>query len=454
MKYLAILLVFVLVSCEKNDLVPKGPNINDPRLIDPFMGGFSGDISCNESGCKILNDFSFKAIPSAGSIRVSFGQSSILDANVKVCLPDALDFYISESRENFEKIVRVDPYDETYTIDNLENGKEYFIKMVNLHCELDSIESPIRSVIAADIDVPSFIASPLPASQSNFEDFRLASDGDQFAFRDYSNDWALSSFSDPSIRPLARDAFYAEWNPNNDQEISFVTQQLVDVYKSVQGWRTKSLITTDITTFSDNELHVVEDPEAYWIHEYHYSLDGTSIYFMSNKDNGGVTVTEKQVYDNIWKLDLATQEIVAISDLLPVDYDIFDFVEDPLRHGNFYFTGGAYNDSATLPNIKQGLDVHYYDAATEMITPILTSEASETNISIDPTGKELVLTSNRSGSKELWTYELSTQNMRQITDQSLYKPSYRWQHINWISDNEFMVYVEHEGVNKFAVFQF
>lgn len=433
MKYLSVLFLAFFVSCASDD-----------ELFPP--------VDCTEIGCFILNEFSFEAEGSEKSIVLKYGQNFIIDASQKVCLPDAIDFYISDDNLDFGRVARVDPFQGTLTIDNLQNGKEYFLKMVNLHCELDSIESRVISVTAGEISLPQFLDNPMPSSQNTFEDFRVSPDGDKFIFRNHSNDWFLTSLSNPSsISNIGNNAFYANWNPQSNEEVAFVFQRIIGI-----TWKTESLSTFDINSNTEQVLHSVDNPDDYWIHEFQYSLDGAAMYFMSNKDNGSVTSQEKAVYDNILKFDLQTGEIEALSDFLPEDFDISDFVEDPLQPGNFYVLGGMFNETIDQPGVlgsQRRIDVHYYNSGSRILSPILITDHKEQNISIDPIGANLVFASDKSGSSDLWVYNLETQHQGQISSRKSYSPSYRWHHLNWISDSEFMVYVEHEGTDKFAVFK-
>lgn len=442
MRNLIFLLFIVLCSCDTDD--------------DILM-----NIPCSEENCKILNPFNFYVTPDKESLMITYGKSVFVDDFKKVCIPDALDFYISENNDDFIKVKRVVPSSGNFTIEGLDDGKEYFIKMVNRHCELDSIVAPIRSVFARKIPFPILIDN----IGNGFEDFRLSPDGDQFIYRSYTNNWYLSSLSNPQAGvKIIDDAFYAQWNPNSTTEISFVQQTSVNVLPNLQGTTSKYLKTIDITTNHETVLHEIEHlsefndehkPEQYWIHEFHYSINGTDIYFTSNKDNGSSTNLEKKVFNNIWKLDLATGSIESLSDFLPDEFEIRDFIEDPRNLGNFYITGSTFGEKvlmeAPLFNSDR-IDIHYYNSVDKTIKPIFISDHQENDISIDPRGDNLIYVSDRSGNNEIWCYNLSSQQVKQITNGATYSPAFRWHHLNWISDTEFMTYVRQDGDFKIAIF--
>lgn len=444
MRNLIFLLFIVLCSCDTDD--------------DILM-----NIPCSEENCKILNPFNFNVTPDNESLIITYGQSVIVDAFEKVCIPDALDFYISENNDDFIKVKRVFPSSGNFTIEGLDDGKEYFIKMVNKHCELDSIVAPIQSLIVKIIPLPILIDN----NGKRFEDFRLSPDGNQFIYRSINtNNWYLSSLSNPQAGvKIIDDAFYAKWNPNSNTEISFVQDTKVNILPNLQGSTSKYLKTINITTNHVTVLHEIEHlyefqnehkPEQYWIHEFHYSINGTDIYFTSNKDNGSSNNLEKNVFNNIWKLDLATGSIESLSDFLPDEFEIRDFIEDPRNLGNFYITGSTYGEKIMTEGPlfnSDRIDIHYYNSVDKTIKPIFISDYQENHISVDPRGDNLIYVSNRSGNHEIWCYNLSSHQVKQITNGATYSPTFGWQHLNWISDTEFMTYVRHEGDFKFAIFK-
>ncbi len=406
-------------------------------------------LPCAEEGCDYLNPFAFGVEGIEGAINLFYGQNSIIDVPGKVCNPDAIDFYISEDNITFEKVVRVNPYTSPHTIGDLQNGRTYFIKMVNAHCDLNPIQLGPFAVTAGVIPLPTFIQNTLPPSVS-IEDFRLSKDGNHMVVRNYANDWRHTSLNSNSNYNIAVDAFHGEWSTQDDNEVAFVLQHIID-----NAWKSKSLIRINTENNNQEILHEVDDTEDYWIHEFHYSLDGESIYFQSNKDIGDVGY-DNRIYENIFHLDLETKELKQITDFYPEEFEMRDFIEDPQRPGNFYILGARYGDKSPgfggFLVVEDRIDIYYYDAATQTRTPVLMTDYKEEHLSIDGTGENLVFVSNQTGFKELWAYNLSTKEYKQLSNRTDTSPSYRWHHINWISDSEFMVFVEHLNVDKFAVY--
>lgn len=431
-----------LWSCGPDDTFGPDDTLVPDDATEP-VNNLDPVIPCSEEGCKILNPYSVIAAPNRESIELTFGQTFIIDGFGKTCLPDSLEFLISENNDDFESVAVVDPNSESYVIDDLEQGKEYFVKMINLHCELDPQESPVLSVTTGEIKQPIIVGDSWPSSEVEFEDFRLSPDGDNFMYRDRSNNWYITSFSSEMIgSKIAVDAFNGQWHPTRVQEFAFVQNVLLNIQENVQGWFSKSLKTFDVNSKNEVVLHEVPESHEYWIHELHYSLDGTAIYFVSNKDNGSTSEQEWRKYDNLWKLDLQSGQMENLSNFLPIGFDYHDFIEDPKQQGNFYMTGGI-----------EKTDVYYYDTRDKSLQPFLITDHHEDHITISPLGDHLVFTSDKSGRKEIWSYNIETKQFKQITNQKDYRPSYRWHHLNWISDNQFMTAIIQDDELKFAVFK-
>lgn len=400
---------------------------------------------CSEDDCTFLNDFGVSAEPGDGIITLIFGQYSVIDGFGKTCLPDLLEFQLSEDNIDFRTIATVKPNSESYVIENLENNKDYFIKMVNLHCELDPLESSVISVKVGEIPLPEIQGMSGFFPQTGLEDIRLSPDKNQFIYRGSFDNWYLSSLNQlESGSSVAKNAFYAAWHPLKESEVAFVENISIDISQNLQMSVSKTLKTIDLESMTENILHVIPEPYDYWIHEFHYSLDGTTIFFISNKDNSSSTEQERNTFNNLWKIDVESGTMIALSDFLPISFQIHDFIEDPRQAGNFYIAGN-YADEST--------DIHYYDVTSNSLSPVLTMDNSVAQLSVDPSGDNIFFATDRSGTTELWSYTFASNELNQITNSRGYRPSNRWQNLNWISDEEFMVPITQNNDLRLAIFK-
>jgi len=432
---------------------------------DPFIPNCTVILDCTEEDCAFLNPIGFTADPMPESVLLHFGSVGHIDGFGKSCPPDAYDIYMSDNKIDFTKIIRIEANSGSYLVEDLEEDKEYAFRLVALHCELDSMVAPTRIVNTTTVPLPEFTPNPLSSSFQDFEDFRLASDGDRFIYRTTSDKWYLSSFSNPTKRTqVFSDAFSANWN--HDDDIAAVQRIEVAIRPNLNGITSKFLVQKSLATDMEIVLHEIENhwdfksdvhnPDLYWIHDFHYSLDMQSIYFKSNKDNGSTTIRDQKVFNNIWKLDLTTYNIEPLSDFLSTTFVMTDFTEDPKQPGNFYILGGIDGEEVEIEGAlfnEDRVDVYYYNSMGKSLTEVLITDEKENNISIDPSGEHLIISTPRTGSSDLWSYNLENQEFHQITESRKYISFNRWQHVNWISDNEFMCYVRHDDSNKFAVFK-
>lgn len=445
MRYLLLCTLFLIISCSKENVL---------------------DVTCSEQDCELLKPVGLSIESIDNAVLLSFGAGGFIDGPGNACAPDAYDIYISEDRINFEKITRAEADESPYLFEGLENGQLISFKVVGIHCELDSQTSQVVTVMVGAVPLPQIIDNPMTPPLNQFEDFRLAPDGDRFIYRTSSDRWYHSSFSNPvKGNQVFFDAFYAEWNPFDGNEITAIEKTDVQILPSLNGTTSKSLDTYNMESQSRQTIHEIDkpwdfnndvhNPERYWIHEFQYSLDGKSIYFVSNKDNGSLTVQDHKVYENLWRLNLVTKEIEAITDFLPDNFDLTDFVEDPDRNGSFYVIGGPYDEKVEIDDVVYYMDkvgIYYYNAMDNTLSLVLDNNDEMNNLSIDPIGQNLVFSSYMSGKSELWSYNISSKEIKQITRSTAYRPSYKWHYLNWISDTEFMTYVRHDEILKFGIF--
>ena len=417
--------------------------------------------------CGYLHYASLSLKPMSKSILVNYGFYNPADipwdpspSPQLSCEPQTIELMISRDGLNFENIATLEDISGTYLIENLEDCSFLTVRIEGSHSDFETVFAT-RTGLVGEVSSPQIMNNPL-----SMEDFTLASDGDQFIYRTTGDNWYLSSFSNPSQgQSIFEDVVKVRWNTSESNKIAGVENILVPILPNLNGSTSKNLVEYDLNTGIKEVLHEVEkpmdfdnevyDPEQYWIHEFHYGLDGRGIYFMSNKENGGSSNFEQKVYDNIWKLDLATKEIEVITDFLPLGFDLVDFIEDPKQDGNFYISGGERGVEVVTDDntyFVDRIDIHYYNSADQSITPIFISDEETEYLNIDPIGENLIYTTTISGKFELRSFHLSNKKHKQITVSDEYKPLKKWTHINWISSNQFITTVIRNGDQSFATF--
>jgi|GEM_PF-4678396 len=424
--------------------------------------------SMGSADCEYIHAIGLSLEPMRESILVNYSFFNLANSpidpspNPKLsCEPEEINILISSNGEDFQNIATLNQISGSYNIENLEDCDLITVKIEGKHPDLETV-SATRTAIVGEIVLPQFIDNPL-----SMEDFTLANNADQFIYRSTSDNWYLSSLSNPSRGQLIfEDVFRTRWNPKENHKVAGVENILVPILPNANGSTSKYLVEYNLNTGTKEILHEIKDhmdfnndvysPELYWIHEFNYSLDEQSIYFMSNKNNGGSSIFDQKVYDNIWKLNLATKEIEKVTDFFPLEFDLVDFIEDPKSKGNFYISGGERDVPIEIDDnvyFVDQFDIHYYNSADKTITPIFVNEEKIEYLNIDPSGENLVFTTKTSGKHELRSLNISSQKQKQLTFSDTYRPLNKWSHINWISSNEFMTNVIQDGNLKFAKFK-
>jgi len=420
MKYPFLLISLIFFACGKQD---------------------SETITCLNENCKFLCDYGLNVNRENNAVNFEIGKGKIIDAIGKICDPDALDFYISEDNIAFTKAGRISSTQPDFRIGGLDNDKSYYFKMVNLHCSLDSITSSTLVISPGESDLPTISNNPLSVS---IDEFQISTDKQQLLYRTVSDSWNLTSFNNPGVgTTLFGKSFDAIWL-NEDSKIAYVS-----LLKDGNFLRSHKLIILDPVSNEEEILHTIDNTEEYWIHSIVASLDGSSIYFKSNKDNGASTSQEKAVYDNIWKINLETKELEQLSNFLPLDFDLNDFQEDPLRPNNFYVLGGVYSDISS----ERNFDLYYWNSNDKTLNPLLEDEFREYSININPDGTKLLLTSGRTGTSELWVYDVNTTALSQISDKSKYGKNAKWKNVIWKDNNTLLTYLYFEEIWQFVEFE-
>jgi len=446
MRHLLVICIFLLASCSSDEPADGMPMDDTP--------------------CGVMDAIGFSVVPQDESVLLQWGAVGHFDGPFRSCSPEAFEVYEVADDGQSQLLAEIEGSAGTFLVEGLENGDIHSFKVIALHNELESVQSAVRTVRVGLIPLPQISDFPLALPQYSFELFFLAPDGDRFLYRNGSDDWYVSSFSNPAtVTKVVDDSFLARWNPHQDNEVIYREKQYIQIASNTNGVTSKSMTAVNIDDGSKEVLHEISDymdfgtehkPEQYWIHSFAYSADGQSIYFESNKDNGSTTLTEKKVYNNIWRLDRDTKVIEPLSDFLPIEFEMKTSVEDPKSPGNFYVLGGIAGEVVEIPDAvfnPEKVDVYYYNTADQSLTLVLETIYEEEFLDINPAGDQLLIVNSASGREEIWSYNLATQDLRQVTQSVQYRYTKHQYYPNWISDTEFMVSVYFDSEPKLAVFK-
>lgn len=417
MKYLPFFLFIFLFSCEKEDNIYAQDCGMMPR---PFF-------KINRADKAVNLEFAINILP------------GIMHYPENTCKPEFVDFYISEDNNEFSKIGRFPGETSSIPVDGLENDKFYFFKMVYLHSQLDSLVSPIFSIKPGESNPPILSDKSFPFE---IDGYVISNDGEQVIYEAAHKElWYLTSFANPqSGTRLFGESYTPVWF-NDDSKIAYTKLLQEDNYI-----RSHKINIYDLSSNQETTLHTISNPKEYWIHSLEASVDGKSIFFKSNKDNGGTTYQEKHI-DNIWKINIETGELEQLSDFFLSNFTLSSFAEDPLKPNNFYVIG-KYTSS------NKGFNLYYLNTTNQTLIPILEDSISSTFI-ISPSGNKILLSSERTGISEFWVYDVKTCNLSQITDgyYGHFGRKYNWLEVSWKNNNTLLMYIRSKDEWRFAEFE-
>ena len=83
--------------------------------------------------------------------------------------------------------------------------------------------------------------------------------------------------------------------------------------------------------------------------------------------------------------------------------------------------------------------IYKYSRQTNGIESLITSKWNDYNASVSPDGSQIAFLSNRSGSEQLWLYNLQSNDYKQLTgydDSESFDGN--WTKINWMNNNQLL----------------
>jgi len=433
-----------------------------------FIGCGKGkmDTPCPTLDCLELPYMTFSVFPMKKSALIRYQPHEALGPTSDDCFPVDIEFFISLDTIDFELVASANDKSGTFIVDGLVDGQEYLFTMIFTNCNLGTYRSVDRIVQIGEIPKPEFLQFGNLQFGNPYE-IRVSPDRHQYIYNSVYQNWNLTDFANPNVKmELPLTGFYAQWHPVDETIITSIENIEFPITPNRNRISSKTLVSFDFETGQIDTLHKIGDhfdgdydsfnPSQYWIRDLYYHNSGDKLYFLSNKDNKSVTAKEKLKFNNIWELDVASKSIKQITNLLPRNIEIRDFVNSPIGNGRFYFIGTKIK----IINLGNGNTLNrpassLYLFREQMGTASEIYEFVEYGINIDisPDGSHLVFSSNRSGQYEIYKYRLSDSKLKRLSASIAYTLLPHYPKINWISADEFIVPVESEGERKLAKFK-
>ncbi len=400
MKNIIFLLVVIAISfgCKKEEKFPAGT-----MLRGPFCTSLIGDK-------KVTLTYFSPYIP-------------ILYPEPKEVDPDYFDIYESEGLiNNFKEIVKLknDNIYE-YTVNDLNNGTPYYFYVVGKKEGYKPLCSDIIMIIPNQkltFDTLVSINTNHSISSVSYSPF-----ANKIAYVDKNYAWnggnnccmaesiILSSINNKDTDLLAIDSYDPDWSSTGDK-IVFAEETLGHGYYSqiaIYDLNSKSI--TKLT----NETTYYYNPS--------FSPSDDRILYQSNKNRPDINST------NIWLMDLKTFNTELIIDLSKTN---FVDVSRPIwmDENNFIFQGTNSNSKTSI---------YKSSILTKEINPLIKSNWNDYNAAVSPNADQIAFISDRSGSEQLWLYNLQSKEYKQLTgyDDNEYFDG-NWTKINWMDNNQLL----------------
>ena len=396
-------LILACLSCSKDAKIPDGT-----RLRGPFCIGLMGDKKAT------LTYFS------PYSADKQFNAKILLP--YKFVDPDYFEIYQSDGQiNNFKEITRLkNDHNYTFTLGGLNNGNAYYFYVVGEKAGY----TPLYSDTIMVIPNQKLTFSTLASTKINQTISSLAYSpvANKIAYVDKSYAWngganccmaesvLLSSTDNQESELLTTFSYDPNWSSNGDTIVFAEETQGQGSYSQIALYDLASKAITKLTS------------DTTYKYNPSFSPSGDKIIFQSNRNRPDINTT------NIWSLDLSTLKTELIIDLSKTN---FVNASRPLwmNENDFVFQGTKNSRTS----------IYKYSRQTNGIESLITSKWNDYNASVSPDGSQIAFLSNRSGSEQLWLYNLQSNDYKQLTgydDSESFDGN--WTKINWMNNNQLL----------------
>jgi Tol biopolymer transport system component len=392
------ILILVSFSCKKEEKFPSGTT-----LRGPFCLSLIGDK-------KVTFTYFSQYIP-------------IIFPTPKEVDPDYFDIYESEGQiNNFKEFVKLKNDNiYKYTLDGLNNGTTYYFYVVG---EKEGYK-PLCSDTIMIIPNQKLTFDTLVTIKNNhsISSVSYSPVANKIAYVDKNYAWnggdnccmaesiILSSIDNQDSGLIAIDSYDPNWSSNGDT-IVFAEETLRHGYYSqIAIYDLNSKAITKLT----NDTTYYYNPT--------FSPSDDKILYQSNKNRPDINST------NIWMMDLGTYKTELIIDLSKTNFANISR-PDWMDENDFIFQGTSSNNMTSI---------YKSSILTKKIEPLIESRWNDYNATISPNADQIAFISDRSGSEQLWLYNLQTKDYKQLTgyDDNDYFDG-NWTKIDWIDNNQLL----------------
>ncbi len=344
-------------------------------------------------------------------------------SSYKLVDPDYFDIYESEGPINkFKEVVElINDNNYEYTLNDLNNNSIYYFYVIGKKEGYKPLYSDTIMIIPNqkltfetlitfnnNQSIVSVSYSPV-TNKIAYVDKNYAWNGGENCCMAVSI--ILSSIDNQNSELLAIDSDDPDWSSNGDK-IVFAEETLGQGYYS-------QIAIYDV--MSKTIVKLTNDTTYYYNPSFSPSDD--KILYQSNKNRPDINST------NIWLMDLNNLNTELITDLSKNNF-IDVSKPDWMNENDFIFQGTSSNNMTSI---------YKSSVLTKKIEPLIASGWNDYNATISPNSDQIAFISDRSGSEQLWLYNLQTKGYKQLTgyDDSEYFDG-NWTKIDWIDNNQLL----------------
>ena len=309
------------------------------------------------------------------------------------------------------------------TIGNLVNGKPYYFSVIAVGRNGKYV---ISNTIMTIPDDPENIQPLFQTIDENSELGTWSPDGSSVAYMgDYT--WDNGYYSDKSVFIsilstnekwlIEKSSYSPEWSPTG-QKITYHTDN--GEVNTSQGYRPTHIA---VYNTQDSTIKRLTSGNSFNFRPT-WSPDGNWIAFLSDQAGGNEY--------NIWKIPADSGTVIQVT----TDFnDLTDFLNMTERSPQkpSWSKDKEYIAFARLKRTSKGYDFDIYSVPSTggNKTTVIYSQWDDYCPAYSPDGSTIAFISNRSGLNEIWTMDLQTKKLKQITGSSKQWINGDWGKIEW-----------------------
>lgn len=334
--------------------------------------------------------------------------------------PDYFEVLISEDNTRFTLYSKVDVSTASIAIQDLTNGKPYYIKVTSLKDKYDSKTS--NTVMTVPSEEPNI---KLYNGNMDYSIEKVSTSFDMSYVSFISNHNTgqdvlyYKAIDSDTIKRIEENSYGVEWSKTTNTLV-----YLTSIKEGNMIYPNKLKIFETETLETKTLLEVPYD--MYYIMNPKFTPKGELISFLSSENN-----SEKYIYD-LWSYNPSSKKKTKITNFEAIGF-LINSEYDWSISGEEFYMDGRYNTSSTSNNIYK------INTKTMTIIPIIESSWNDRNPSLSPDMTKLLFVSDRSGKNEVWQYQMDGQKLMQITGGNAFYFDARYSNIQWLNNKELLI---------------